>query len=135
MGVSYTSRQRGFFFFFIIYLHLGRGLYYSSFQLKFTWNLGVLIILISILTAFVGYVLPWGQISFWGATVITNLLSVIPYLGTFLVEWVWGGFSVRMPTLKRFYTFHFLFPFIILILVVAHLIFLHDRGSKKSFRN
>jgi len=118
------------FFFLVMYIHIGRGLYYFSFNLKPTWNMGVLIILIRIITAFVGYVLPWGQMSFWGATVITNLLSVIPYLGTFIVEWVWGGFSVRNPTLNRFYTFHFLFPFWILMIVLLHLIFLHEKGSR-----
>nr|YP_009126970.1 cytochrome b [Acerentomon microrhinus]AFI54924.1 cytochrome b [Acerentomon microrhinus] len=117
------------FFFLIMYLHIGRGLYYFSFNQKLVWNIGVIIVLVSMLTAFVGYVLPWGQMSFWGATVITNLISVIPYMGKFLVEWVWGGFSVGMPTLNRFYSFHFLFPFIIAALVLIHLIFLHDKGS------
>lgn len=116
-------------FFILLYLHVGRGIYYQSFNLKETWNFGTLILLVRIITAFFGYVLPWGQISFWGATVITNLLSVVPYLGKFLVEWVWGGFSVSNPTLNRFYTFHFIMPFVILVLVILHLIFLHETGS------
>jgi len=116
-------------FFILIYIHIGRGIYYISYRIRWVWNIGVVIFLLRIVTAFLGYVLPWGQISFWGATVITNLLSVLPYLGKFLVEWVWGGFSVGSPTLNRFYTFHFLFPFIILILVIIHLVLLHETGS------
>lgn len=116
-------------FFFRIYLHIGRGLYFRSYVLTFTWLSGIAIFLITILTAFLGYVLPWGQISYWGATVITNLLSAIPYLGQFLVEWVWGGFSVRNATLTRFFSLHYLFPFIILALVIIHLVFLHNQKS------
>nr|AKM70288.1 cytochrome b [Cethosia biblis] len=117
------------FFFICIYLHIGRGIYYESFNLKFTWMIGVIILFILMATAFMGYVLPWGQMSFWGATVITNLLSAIPYLGTMLVNWIWGGFAVDNATLTRFYTFHFLFPFIILMLTMIHLLFLHQTGS------
>lgn len=117
------------FFFICIYLHIGRNIYYESFNLKFTWIIGIIILFILIATAFIGYVLPWGQISFWGATVITNLLSAIPYLGTILVNWIWGGFAVDNATLTRFYTFHFLLPFIILILTIIHLLFLHQTGS------
>lgn len=117
------------FFFICIYIHIGRGIYYESFNLKYTWIVGVLILFILIGTAFLGYVLPWGQISFWGATVITNLLSAIPYLGNILVNWIWGGFAVDNATLTRFYTFHFLFPFIILIITIIHLLFLHITGS------
>lgn len=117
------------FFFICIYLHIGRGIYYESFNLKYTWLIGVIILFTLIGTAFIGYVLPWGQISFWGATVITNLLSAIPYLGTILVNWIWGGFAVDNATLTRFYSFHFLFPFIILILTIIHLLFLHQTGS------
>jgi len=95
------------FFFICIYLHIGRGIYYESFNLKYTWLIGVIILFLLIGTAFIGYVLPWGQISFWGATVITNLLSAIPYLGTILVNWIWGGFAIDNATLTRFYTFHF----------------------------
>lgn len=117
------------FFFICIYLHIGRGIYYESFNLKYTWIVGVIILFLLIATAFIGYVLPWGQISFWGATVITNLLSAIPYLGTLLVNWIWGGFAVDNATLTRFYTFHFLLPFIILIITIIHLLFLHQTGS------
>ena len=116
-------------FFIAIYTHIGRGLYFKSYVLKITWRTGILIFLIAILTAFLGYVLPWGQISFWGATVITNLLSAVPYLGIFLVEWVWGGFSVNNSTLNRFYSLHYLFPFLVLILVIVHLVFLHEEKS------
>nr|YP_009364912.1 cytochrome b [Burara striata]ARJ31582.1 cytochrome b [Burara striata] len=117
------------FFFICIYLHIGRGIYYESFNLKYTWMIGVLILFILMATAFMGYVLPWGQMSFWGATVITNLLSAIPYLGTMLVQWIWGGFAVDNATLTRFYSFHFLFPFIILMMTMIHLLFLHQTGS------
>jgi len=116
-------------FFIAIYTHMGRGLYFKSFVLNKTWLRGIFLFLISILTAFLGYVLPWGQISFWGATVITNLLSAVPYLGTSLVEWVWGGFSVNNSTLRRFFSLHYLFPFIIILLVILHLVFLHDQKS------
>ena len=117
------------FFFICIYLHIGRGLYYGSYLYKETWNVGVVLLLLVIITAFVGYVLPWGQISFWGATVITNLLSAVPYVGTMLVEWIWGGFSVDNATLTRFFAFHFLFPFVIAAFSVLHLLFLHETGS------
>nr|YP_009529054.1 cytochrome b [Ephestia elutella]AXU98861.1 cytochrome b [Ephestia elutella] len=125
-----TLHSNGASFFFIcIYTHIGRGIYYESFNLKYTWIVGVLILFLLMGTAFLGYVLPWGQMSFWGATVITNLLSAIPYLGTMLVNWIWGGFAVDNATLTRFYTFHFLFPFIILMLTMIHLLFLHMTGS------
>nr|YP_009170392.1 cytochrome b [Conolophus subcristatus]ALE29390.1 cytochrome b [Conolophus subcristatus] len=116
-------------FFICLYLHIGRGLYYGSYLFKETWNLGVILLLLVMATAFVGYVLPWGQMSFWGATVITNLLSAIPYIGTTLVEWVWGGFSVDNATLTRFFTFHFLLPFVIIGATLLHLLFLHETGS------
>nr|QVT10990.1 cytochrome b [Marumba gaschkewitschii] len=117
------------FFFICIYIHIGRGIYYESFNLKYTWFIGVIILFMLMATAFMGYVLPWGQMSFWGATVITNLLSAIPYLGNMLVNWIWGGFAVDNATLTRFYTFHFLLPFIILMLTMIHLLFLHQTGS------
>jgi len=116
-------------FFILMYIHIGRGLYYGSYRFKKTWMRGVTILLLSIAVAFLGYVLPWGQISFWAATVITNLLSAIPYVGGIIVEWVWGGFAVGNPTLTRFFAFHFVFPFVILFLVVMHLLFLHETGS------
>nr|YP_010585321.1 cytochrome b [Prototroctes maraena]UZX49249.1 cytochrome b [Prototroctes maraena] len=117
------------FFFICIYLHVGRGLYYGSFLYKETWVLGVVLLLLVMMTAFVGYVLPWGQMSFWGATVITNLLSAVPYVGQALVQWIWGGFSVDNATLTRFFAFHFLFPFVIAAVTVLHLLFLHETGS------
>nr|AQT00820.1 cytochrome b [Anabas testudineus] len=117
------------FFFICIYLHIGRGLYYGSYLYKETWNTGVILLLLVMMTAFVGYVLPWGQMSFWGATVITNLLSAIPYVGNTLVQWIWGGFSVDNATLTRFFAFHFILPFIITAVVIIHLLFLHETGS------
>nr|ABW72655.1 cytochrome b [Lanius tigrinus]AUW60834.1 cytochrome b [Lanius tigrinus] len=117
------------FFFICIYLHIGRGLYYGSYMNKETWNIGVILLLMLMATAFVGYVLPWGQMSFWGATVITNLFSAIPYIGQTLVEWAWGGFSVDNPTLTRFFALHFLLPFLIAGLTLVHLTFLHETGS------
>nr|AAS75530.1 cytochrome b [Pyrenestes sanguineus] len=117
------------FFFICIYLHIGRGIYYGSYLNKETWNIGVILLLTLMATAFVGYVLPWGQMSFWGATVITNLFSAIPYIGQTLVEWAWGGFSVDNPTLTRFFALHFLLPFVIAGLTLVHLTFLHETGS------
>lgn len=117
------------FFFIIIYLHIGRGIYYSSYFYHETWSIGVIILFIVIGTAFLGYVLPWGQISFWGATVITNLLSAIPYLGDFLVQWIWGGFAVDNATLTRFFALHFILPFLVAAFVIIHLLFLHQTGS------
>lgn len=117
------------FFFICIYLHVGRGIYYGSYKFFYTWNIGVILFFLTIGTAFIGYVLPWGQISFWGATVITNLLSAIPYIGTDLVQWLWGGFAVDNATLTRFFSFHFLFPFIIAAFTIIHLLFLHQTGS------
>nr|YP_010134332.1 cytochrome b [Megabeleses liriodendrovorax]QWM93822.1 cytochrome b [Megabeleses liriodendrovorax] len=117
------------FFFICIYMHIGRGIYYGSFHFMKTWIIGVIILFMIMATAFLGYVLPWGQMSFWGATVITNLLSAIPYLGTFLVQWLWGGFSVDNVTLTRFFTFHFMLPFLTTGLTLIHLMFLHETGS------
>jgi len=117
------------FFFFCIYIHIGRGYYYRSFINKELWNTGIIIYIILIATAFIGYVLVWGQISFWAATVITNLFSAIPYIGRSLVEWIWGGFSVDNATLNRFFSLHFLLPFIISGIVVLHFLFLHQKGS------
>nr|YP_009764057.1 cytochrome b [Synchiropus sycorax]QIS89408.1 cytochrome b [Synchiropus sycorax] len=117
------------FFFICIYAHIGRGLYYGSYLYKITWNVGVVLLLLTMATAFVGYVLPWGQMSFWGATVITNLLSAIPYVGGSVVQWIWGGFSVDNATLTRFFAFHFLLPFVIAAVTMIHLLFLHETGS------
>nr|AVJ52644.1 cytochrome b [Urolabida menghaiensis] len=127
--MRYTHANGASLFFICLYLHVGRGLYYGSYKLKMTWLVGVMLMLITMGTAFLGYVLPWGQMSLWGATVITNLLSAIPYLGNILVKWLWGGFSVDNATLNRFFTLHFLLPFIITALVMIHLIFLHQSGS------
>uniref|UniRef100_A0A060NR15 Cytochrome b n=2 Tax=Rhodeus TaxID=58326 RepID=A0A060NR15_9TELE len=117
------------FFFICIYMHIARGLYYGSYLYKETWNIGVVLLLLVMMTAFVGYVLPWGQMSFWGATVITNLLSAVPYLGDALVQWIWGGFSVDNATLTRFFAFHFLLPFVVAAATIIHLLFLHETGS------
>nr|WIL07525.1 cytochrome b [Aptinothrips stylifer] len=116
-------------FFICLFTHIARGLYYESFILVETWIMGVLILFLTMASAFVGYVLPWGQMSFWGATVITNLLSAIPYIGKNMVYWIWGGFSVDNATLNRFFIFHFLLPFIVLFMVILHLFFLHEKGS------
>ena len=117
------------FFFLALYAHIGRGIYYSSFLYVVVWVIGVLLLLLVMASAFLGYVLPWGQISFWGATVITNLLSAFPYFGSSVVVWLWGGFSVDTPTLTRFYTFHFLTPFIVTAVSFFHIFFLHQTGS------
>nr|YP_009344341.1 cytochrome b [Temnopleurus toreumaticus]APT42109.1 cytochrome b [Temnopleurus toreumaticus] len=116
-------------FFICMYFHIGRGLYYGSYNKIETWNIGVILFLVTTLTAFMGYVLVWGQMSFWAATVITNLVSAIPYIGTTIVQWLWGGFSVDNATLTRFFAFHFLFPFIIAALAIIHLLFLHNSGA------
>nr|ADK97561.1 apocytochrome b [Epiperipatus biolleyi] len=117
------------FFFICLYIHIGRSIYYNSYKLNYTWNIGIIILLLTMATAFLGYVLPWGQMSFWGATVITNLLSAIPYIGMTIVNWLWGGFAVSNATLTRFFSLHFLLPFIILAMVMIHLLFLHQTGS------
>lgn len=117
------------FFFMIIFIHIRRGIIFSSFKRKRTWFSGISILFILIGTAFIGYVLPWGQISFWGATVITNLVSAIPYIGSFIVQWLWGGFSVGQATLNRFFAIHFLLPFILSAAIVVHLASLHIKGS------
>nr|ALO64599.1 cytochrome b [Nomada ruficornis] len=117
------------FYFIIMYIHISRNLYYNSFYLINVWMIGVTILLMSMATAFLGYVLPWGQMSFWGATVITNLMSAIPYIGLSLVEWIWGGFSINNATLNRFFSIHFILPLIIMFLVMIHLYYLHLKGS------
>lgn len=116
-------------FFLFLYIHTGRGIYYGSFKLIETWNIGVILFILTIATAFIGYVLPWGQIRFWGATVITNLFSAIPYIGKTLVEWIWGGFAVDNATLNRFFAIHFVLPFIVAAVAFLHLVFLHQTGS------
>ena len=127
--IRYLHANGASIFFICLFIHVGRGLYYGSYIFLETWNIGVVLLFTVIATAFIGYVLPWGQISFWGATVITNLLSAIPYIGTDLVEWIWGGFSVDKATLTRFFAFHFILPFIITALAAVHLLVLHETGS------
>jgi ubiquinol-cytochrome c reductase cytochrome b subunit len=129
--IRYIHANGASVFFIAVYTHLFRGLYYGSYiyPREFLWCSGVLILLLMIFTAFLGYVLPWGQMSFWGATVITNVASTIPFVGEKLVIWLWGGFSISNPTLNKFYSLHYLMPFIILALVFLHLIFLHEVGS------
>ncbi len=118
-------------FFIIVYIHLFRGMYYGSYKAprELLWMLGVVILLCMMATAFMGYVLPWGQMSFWGATVITNLFSAIPIIGDSIVTWLWGGFSVDNPTLNRFFSLHYLMPFVIVGVVVVHILALHQHGS------
>ena len=119
------------FFFIVVYIHMARGLYYGSYKSprEVLWGLGVVIFLLMMATGFLGYVLPWGQMSYWGATVITNLLSVIPFVGDSIVVWLWGGYSVGDPTLNRFYAFHFVLPFVICAVVGLHLWALHQHKS------
>nr|ABR08480.1 cytochrome b [Microtus californicus] len=127
--IRYMHANGASMFFICLFMHVGRGIYYGSYNMIETWNMGIVLLFAVMATAFMGYVLPWGQMSFWGATVITNLLSAIPYIGTTLVEWIWGGFSVDKATLTRFFAFHFILPFIITALVLVHLLFLHETGS------
>nr|AXS65859.1 cytochrome b [Cucujoidea sp. 16 KM-2017] len=133
--VNYGSLMRALhangasFFFICLYIHIGRGIYYGSYMLVHTWMVGVTIFFLVMATAFLGYVLPWGQMSFWGATVITNLVSAIPYLGMTIVQWLWGGFAVDNATLNRFFALHFVLPFIVAAMVLIHLLFLHQTGS------
>lgn len=118
------------FLFFFIFLHIGRGIYYQRYKSQpLVWLSGVCLLLLTMATAFIGYVLPWGQIRLWGATVITNLLRAIPYVGLIIVEWIWGSFSVGRPTLHRFYSLHFILPFLIILFSLVHLLFLHCKGS------
>nr|UYO79264.1 cytochrome b [Hydropsyche sp. XG-2022] len=116
-------------FFICLYLHIGRNIYFESYNFIHTWSIGIVILLMTMGAAFLGYVLPWGQMSFWGATVITNLMSAIPYVGNDLVQWVWGGFTINNVTLNRFFSLHFILPMIIAILVIIHIFFLHQTGS------
>ena len=118
------------FFFICLYIHIGRGLYYRSYYYLHVWRVGVLILFAVIAAAFLGYVLPWGQMSFWGATVITNLFSAIPYIGNDLVGWIWGGFAVGRPTLTRFFSLHFLIPLVVAALSMVHLLMLHQTGRR-----
>lgn len=117
------------FFFLLLYCHIGRGIYYGSYTFLLTWYVGVALLFLVMASAFLGYVLPWGQMSFWGATVITNLFSALPYVGLNIVYWIWGGFSVDNATLTRFFTLHFLLPFLVSGLSILHIFFLHQTGS------
>nr|WRV02079.1 cytochrome b [Hemiechinus auritus] len=127
--IRYLHANGASMFFMCLFLHIGRGIYYGSYLFKETWNMGIILLIITMATAFMGYVLPWGQMSFWGATVITNLLSAIPYIGMDLVQWIWGSFSVDKATLTRFFALHFILPFMIVALTMVHLLFLHETGS------
>lgn len=129
--IRYVHANGASMFFVMVYLHIGRGLYHGSYTQPrvMLWNIGVVILILMMATAFLGYVLPWGQMSLWGATVITNLISAIPYIGQEIVEWLWGGFSVGNATLNRFFSLHYLLPFVLAGLAVLHLIALHIDGS------
>ncbi|HTS93796.1 MAG TPA: cytochrome b N-terminal domain-containing protein [Stellaceae bacterium] len=129
--IQYIHMNGASFFFIVTYIHIFRGLYYGSYKnpRELLWMLGVVILLLMMATAFMGYVLPWGQMSFWGATVITNLFSAIPKIGNAIVTWLWGGYAVGNPTLNRFYSLHYLLPFVIVAVVMLHVIALHRHGS------
>lgn len=129
--VRYAHSNGASMFFICVFLHIGRGIYYGSYTKprEMLWSVGVIILIAMMATGFIGYVLPYSQLSFWGATVITNLISAIPYIGQDVVEWVWGGYSVSNATLNRFYSFHYLLPFILAALAVVHIIALHTDGS------
>jgi ubiquinol-cytochrome c reductase cytochrome b subunit len=129
--LRYMHANGASFFFIVVYIHIFRGLYYGSYitPREYLWCSGVIIFILMMATAFMGYVLPWGQMSFWGATVITNLFSAIPFIGKNIVDWLWGGFAVDNPTLNRFFSLHFTLPFVILGAVLIHLTLLHEIGS------
>jgi len=129
--LRYTHANGASMFFVVVYVHLGRGLYYGSYRSPriIVWLLGVVLILLMMATAFIGYVLPWGQMSYWGATVITNLFSALPVVGKYIVAWIWGGFSVDNATLNRFFSLHYLLPFAIAAATALHLTALHSHGS------
>lgn len=129
--IRYLHANVASFFFIFVYLHIGRGLYYGSYRSPrvLPWSIGVIILVLMMATAFLGYVLPYGQMSLWGATVITNLLSAIPWIGQDFVSFVWGGFSVNNATLNRFFSLHYLLPFILAALAAMHLLSLHEHGS------
>ena len=129
--IRYIHANGASFFFICVYVHVFRGLYYNSYitPREFLWTIGVVILIVMILTAFLGYVLPWGQMSFWAATVITSLFSAIPFVGEYIVIWLWGGFSVDNATLNRFFSLHYLLPFVIALLSLVHIAVLHETGS------
>jgi ubiquinol-cytochrome c reductase cytochrome b subunit len=129
--IRYLHANTASAFFFLVYLHIGRGIYYGSYKNPRTlvWTIGTIILIVMMATGFLGYVLPYGQMSLWGATVITNLMSAIPWLGQSIVEFIWGGFSVNNATLNRFFSLHYLLPFILAVLVLLHLISLHEKAG------
>jgi len=129
--IRYLHANTASAFFFLVYLHIGRGMYYGSYKNPRTlvWVIGTIMLIVMIATGFLGYVLPYGQMSLWGATVITNLMSAIPWLGKDIVEFIWGGFSVNNATLTRFFSLHYVFPFLLAVLVLLHLISLHDKAG------
>lgn len=135
--LHYLHSNGASFFFFVLYCHIGRAIYYKSYlnQHYHVWASGVILFILTMATAFLGYVLPWGQMSLWGATVITNLFSVIPVIGKSLVLWLWGGFSVESPTIGRFYTFHFILPFVITAFSFVHILLLHIPGSSAPLKS
>jgi ubiquinol-cytochrome c reductase cytochrome b subunit len=132
--VRYLHSNTASAFFFLVYLHIGRGIYYGSYRAPRTlvWVIGTIIFVVMVATGFFGYVLPYGQMSLWGATVITNLISAIPWIGQDIVEFIWGGFSVNNATLNRFFALHFVLPFILAALVLMHLIALHDTAGSSN---
>lgn len=134
--IRYLHANGASFFFFVVYIHILRGIFYSSYQFPRTnlWISGITIYFLLMGTAFLGYVLPWGQMSFWAATVITNFLTVIPIVGEELVYWIWGGYSINNATLNRFFCLHFLLPFIVSILVILHLFLLHQTSSSTELQ-
>ena len=129
--IRYIHMNGSSFFFIVVYIHVFRGLYYGSYKSprEVLWWLGLVILLLMMATAFMGYVLPWGQMSFWGATVITNIFSAVPFVGKTIVEWLWGGFAVDNALLNRFFALHYLFPFLIVEVVILHIVALHTHGS------
>ena len=129
--LRYTHANGASMFFILVYIHIARGIYYGSYLSPriLAWYVGIIIFLLMMMTGFLGYVLPWGQMSYWGATVITNLVSAIPFIGDPIVQWLWGGFSVDNPTLNRFFALHFLMPFVLAALVIIHLTALHENRS------
>ena len=135
--IRYMHMNGASMFFVVVYIHIFRGLYYGSYKTprELLWMLGVVILLLMMATAFMGYVLPWGQMSFWGATVITNLFSAIPVVGDGIVTWLWGGFAVDNPTLNRFFSLHYLLPFIIVGVVFLHVVALHIAGIEQPARH
>ncbi len=134
--LRYIHANGASFFFIVVYIHIARGLYYSSFVFPYSnlWRVGVIIFILMMATAFMGYVLPWGQMSFWGATVITNLFTAIPFIGESIAIWLWGGFSVDNATLNRFFSLHYLLPFAIVGCILLHLMLLHMPGSSNPLK-